>query len=386
MKPNRTMEPGLGRGCSTVAVVVGAARAVTVVAALSFAFATTPSTALQARQPAPSAAPQAQPPAPPGKATQQQPTTEDTQPQSSPSEPIDEVVVSGEQPGPGLWKVSKGDHVLWILGTLSPLPKRMMWRSGGVEKIIAQSQEIIGQEQVSANVGFFREITLIPSLLHARLNPDGATLKEILPAPLYARWLKLKLAYIGNDSGIEKWRPMFAAIRLYQRAIDHSDLTQSNIVRPVVEKVAREHDVKITKLKIKVDVGNPRQTIKDFAQTPRSQDIACLAATIERLETDLDNMKLRANAWAVGDLDTLERLPAPDQVEKCVEAFTSGPGLQEKLNAGQKLFYGEWLAAADRALANNRVAFAMLPMSELLGANGRLAKLKARGYSVEPPQ
>ena len=365
-----TMEPV--RACAKDGVVPGALRAVGVLAALSLALAPAPSAALQAQLP---------------KATAPQQQTDSTQEQQpSASEPIDEVVVSGEQPGPGLWKVSKGNHVLWILGTLSPLPKRMMWRSSGVEKIIAQSQEIIGQEQVSPNVGFFRGITLIPSLLHARLNPDGATLKEILPPPLYARWLKLKLAYIGNDSGIEKWRPMFAAIRLYQRTIDRSDLTQSNIIRPVVEKAAREHDVKITKLKVKVDVGNPRQTLKDFAQTPRSEDIACLAATIERLETDLDNMKLRANAWAVGDLQTLERLPAPDQVEKCVEAFTSGPGLQEKLNAGRKLFYDDWLSAAQRALTNNPVTFAMLPMSELLGANGRLAELKARGYAVEPPQ
>lgn len=375
MQPKWTTET-LIRDCAKDGFLRSAGRAVCVLGALSLTLASAPGNALQAA---------AQQPPPAQKATTPVPPTTG-QPESSASEPIEEVVVSGEQPGPGLWKVSKGDHVLWILGTLSPLPKRMMWRSGGVEKVIAQSQEVIGQEQVSANVGFFREITLIPSLLHARLNPDGATLKEILPAPLYARWLRLKLAYIGNDSGIEKWRPMFAAIRLYQRTIDRSDLTQSNIVRPVVEKAAREHNVKITTLKIKVDVGNPRQTIKDFAQTPRSQDIACLAATIERLETDLGNMKLRANAWAVGDLDTLERLPAPDQVQKCVEAFTSGPGMQAKLDAGRNLFYDEWLAAADRALTNNRVTFATLPMSELLGANGRLAKLKARGYSVEAPQ
>jgi hypothetical protein len=28
-------------------------------------------------------------------------------------EGLQEVVVSTDQPGPGLWKVSKGDHVLW---------------------------------------------------------------------------------------------------------------------------------------------------------------------------------------------------------------------------------------------------------------------------------
>ncbi len=308
------------------------------------------------------------------------------QPQSAPAtEAIDEVVVSGEQPGPGLWKVSRGDHVLWILGTLTPLPKRMTWRSAEVESIVAKSNEVIGQESVSANVGFFRGITLLPSLLRARYNPDGAMLKDVLPPQLYARWLRLKGAYIGNDSGIEKWRPMFAAIRLYQKAIDHSDLTQSSVVWPVIAKAARAHDVHVTKLSIKVDVGNPRDTIRDFTQTPRAADVACLAATIERLETDLGNMKLRANAWAVGDLPTLERLPAPDQVAKCVEAFTSGPGLQDKLVAGRARYYDEWLTVAERALSRNDVTFATLPMSELSGPDGRLAKLQAKGFTVEKP-
>ena len=38
---------------------------------------------------------------------------------------LEAMVVRGQQPGPGLWKVSKGDHVLWILGTLSP--SRRTW-------------------------------------------------------------------------------------------------------------------------------------------------------------------------------------------------------------------------------------------------------------------
>src|SRR5687768_1077919 len=42
-----------------------------------------------------------------------------------PTTVLDTVVVSGKQPGPGLWKVSNDDHVMWVLGTISPLPKRM---------------------------------------------------------------------------------------------------------------------------------------------------------------------------------------------------------------------------------------------------------------------
>ena len=58
----------------------------------------------------------------------------------SPITDIEAVVVSGVQPGPGMWKVSKGDHVLWVLGVQSPLPKKMQWHSPDVETAISQSQ------------------------------------------------------------------------------------------------------------------------------------------------------------------------------------------------------------------------------------------------------
>src|SRR6185369_15528937 len=70
--------------------------------------------------------------------------------------PIDEVLVAGEYPGPGLWKISTdaedGEHVLWIFGTLSsPIPAGVKWRSRQVEQIAAESQEIIAGDGVSVN-------------------------------------------------------------------------------------------------------------------------------------------------------------------------------------------------------------------------------------------
>ncbi|HSM11751.1 MAG TPA: TraB/GumN family protein, partial [Lysobacter sp.] len=57
---------------------------------------------------------------------------------------IEVVLVRGEYSGPGLWKVSKGANTLWILGTVSPVPKGMEWYSPETEAVLAQAQEIIG--------------------------------------------------------------------------------------------------------------------------------------------------------------------------------------------------------------------------------------------------
>jgi len=73
--------------------------------------------------------------------------------------PIEEVIAYGIRPGPELWKVSKGENVLWILGTLSPLPKRMKWQSSLVAVVIEDSQAILLPPVVTADVGFFQGLS-----------------------------------------------------------------------------------------------------------------------------------------------------------------------------------------------------------------------------------
>jgi uncharacterized protein YbaP (TraB family) len=301
------------------------------------------------------------------------------------SEAIEEVIVSGEQPGPSLWRVSKGDHVMWVLGTIIPLPKKMTWRSREVESVISRAQEIIAQETVSANIGFFRGMRLLPAALRARRNPDGAELKEILSPDLYARWSRLKLMYIGKDKGVESWRPMFAGFELYGKALDRSGLARSNVVWPTIRQLAKKHNVRVIETNLKIDIDDPRGLIRDFTETPRDADIACLAATIDRLETDLEPMKQRASAWAIGDVETLQRLITRTQETTCLDAVTSTPRLQDEYRKVRARALSEWMALAERAIASNEVTLAILPMTDLLSPTGRLSQLQAKGYVVEKP-
>lgn len=124
------------------------------------------------------------------------------------------VMVSGVQPGPGLWRVSRGDHVLWILGTMSPLPKHMQWQSREVTQRVLESQEVLQPPalDVDTSVGFFSKLALLPRLIGMRNNPDGATRAQVLPSPLYARWQVLKARYVGSNPSVERWRPLFARL------------------------------------------------------------------------------------------------------------------------------------------------------------------------------
>lgn len=309
--------------------------------------------------------------------------------QAAPDAPIRDlqpVVVTGVQPGPGLWKVSRDGHVLWIIGTLSPMPRAIQWDTHAVEQVIAQSQQVLEAPGVKlkADTGWLGKLALIPTALKARRNPDGKTLQEVVPADQYARWQVLKQRYLGNDRGIEQWRPVFAALELYDKAIRKNGMRHGGIA-PVVEKLARRHKLEITPVQVVISIQQPKQALREFAQT-RLDDNACFARTLDRIEGDLDTMVLRANAWSIGDLQTLGELPYRNQYAACSAAFGAATiahkyGIDDIPGQLRRA----WLEHAEAALARNRGTLAILPITELLKQDGYLAALRAKGYLVEEP-
>ena len=297
------------------------------------------------------------------------------------------VVVSGALPGPGLWKVRKDGHTLYVLAILSPLPRRMEWESAGVESVVARAQRILLPPSftLDADVGVFRGLMLLPSLLKARRNPDGRRLQEVVPADLYARWSPLKQRYIGRDGGVERWRPIFAAQELYEAAMRRSGLTLDHVVDKEVRRMAKRHDVPLRGVNFKLHVEDPKSAIREFQDTALA-DTDCFARTLARIETDLEAMRRRANAWATGDTASLLALPVDSQYGACIEAVT-GSALARRLGVtdlGPRL-ETMWLDAAEEALARDAVSLAMLPLAMVTSPKGYLARLKERGYEVEAP-
>ena len=297
------------------------------------------------------------------------------------------VMVEGEQPGPGLWLVRKGNHDLYILGTLSPLPAKMQLQSHQLERVLAEAQEIIRSPYVSFSVdtGWFKGLLLLPKMLGARNNPDDKRLRDVVSPASYARWTVLKARYIGNDGGIEKRRPLFAAQELYKEAMERTGLDGKNIITPIINKAIEAHHPTVTVVSEKIVVTDVKPLLKEWSKTTLD-DIACFENTMTRIETDLDAMRARANAWATGDMAALQSLPPAYQWEACSSAITEA-GIGKRLgfgDANQKV-RAKWMVAAEAALEKNAVTFASLDMKDLAGPNGFLARFKAKGYTVLAP-
>ena len=297
------------------------------------------------------------------------------------------VVVTGVVPGPGLWKVTHGDHVLWILGVVPTLPAGIEWRSNQVSQTIAASQTVLEAPSVKLKVdtNWFGKLFLLPTLYRAQRNPDGKTLHDVLPPATYARWYYARQHYFGDDYSIERYRPIVAAWKLMKQAMKANGLRNDGEVTGAVAAMAQQHGVKVVKPETTLEIKEPRQAVKAFAAS-NLDGIACLDVVLDAVEHELPNFRARANAWATGDIDTLRKVPEGAYRDTCRSAIT-GAGFAKALGIDNLAVRveGAWLAAADAALASNAQSFAVLPMHDLLDPHGYIAALQARGYVVTAP-
>jgi hypothetical protein len=303
------------------------------------------------------------------------------------SQVTEKILLVGQRPGPGLWKVSKDDHVLWVFATYSPLPQKMEWRAQQVESILAQSQEYLAPPSAHAKVGFFRGLTLLANLIGLKKNPDGATLHDVLPADVYARWQPLKAKYLADDDDIERERPIFAADTLFRAGLKQAGLTGGNEVNRKIDGIVKQHKIKVTETGIKLEMDNPSKLLKEFKKSQLA-DTACFTKTLDRVESDIDAMRVRANAWAKGDLEAIQKLSYPDQESACGDAMLNADFVKNQ-SAFQNIkerVHDAWVASAEKALAANTTTFATLRLSDILGPDAYLEALKTRGYQVDSPE
>ncbi|ULU23937.1 TraB/GumN family protein [Dyella terrae] len=293
------------------------------------------------------------------------------------------VTVHGQQPGPALWEVRRGDHTLWIVGTLTPLPKHAEWQWAKLEQALARSSELL--EAPSARLqmphSLFARLALQPS---AKLNPGGATLTRLLPPDMYERWVALRHQYLGDDDALEYMRPIIVAQQLYEKALAASDLSNDVDVSDMVEKLARHHGTRIIGVRYQLIVTRAPPTTS--ADSDQQQGIDCLNETMQLVEHDLPKLTQRANAWSTGDMSTLQSLMPQKSYEPCIVSSINGdfekqlhiPDLPQRIEAA-------WMEAAEEAILRNRNTVAILSMDQLLSTDGYLAKLKQRGYIVRAP-
>ncbi len=317
--------------------------------------------------------------APSGAAIAQQPAQSDA---PLPLEELESIIVTGERPGPALWKVtSRKGNTLWILPVFGPLPDRLDWKSRQVQDVIRSSQAVyIGGRDV-AGAASSRSAE---RALRAIGNTDGRLLVDVLPPDVYERFSELSYRFADGPARFQRYRPYYAVEFLRDIAMTRLHLTSDGGVVARVRSLAGYYLVDVHTIK---SVSNrERETIvRQLQKTPREADVPCVRAMLDRMDMELRESIDRANSWSAGDLHTLsgdQRFQsAAIYREACSQFLQSLKAINQHDAAARRTMYSSYVAA----LRKNKSSLALVWASDLLDSDGLAARFRKAGYAVEEP-
>ena len=292
-----------------------------------------------------------------------------------PSAKLEEIVVSGERAGPGLWHVHKGSAQLWIFGTVTPLPKEMTWRSKQLETILDGTDQVLVAKPFE--IGVARALWLLVTQRELLMVGHGKKLKDVMPADLHERFAVQRAKFTKDSDKWEKFRPIIAAAFLEEDALHAVGLSTRLDLTDEVRSLARKHHVRIEEFKI----AGMHDVLDALKTLPPQTEEKCVAASLATIETGMPRLIDRAQAWTTGDVQRIQSLPESAEVAACRAAITVDPGAGDLL----ALLRQTWLENMERHLQSGGVTLAVVSMDMLLESRGFLDELRAHGYTIDAP-
>jgi len=288
---------------------------------------------------------------------------------------LDELVVTGERTGPGMWHVHRGSAHLWILGSLSPLPKGITWRSKQVEQILGTTNMVLVPKPLE--IGIVRILWLLITEHKLLMVGGGKRLKDVLPANLHQRFSLQRAKFTSDSTKWERYRPIIATAFLQQAAFHQVGLSARLDLGAAVRTLARKHGVRVEEVRI-AGVGDLLDALKTMQ--PATEN-TCVEASLVTIESGLPRLIDRAQAWATGNVERIENLHEPAEVDACLAALDSGSAAGDLIARVHRT----WLESLEQRLHRGGTTLAVVNIDMLLGHGGLLDELRAKGYDVDAP-
>ena len=288
---------------------------------------------------------------------------------------LDEIVVTAERAGPGMWHVHRGAANVWILGSISPLPRDITWRSRQVEQVLESTSQVLVQKPLEISVP--RILWMLIADRKYLMVGGGKKLKDVLPPDLHARFAAQRSKVTDDADKWERYRPIIAAAFLQQAAFHQVNLSMRLDLGAALRALAKKHGVRIEEIKV-AGVSDMLEALKTM---PPATERTCVEASLTTIESGLPRLVERAQAWAGGNVDRIENLPELKEVDACRTALDAGKGALDVIGRIRQT----WLQNIEKYLRSAGTTIAVVNIDMLLERGGLMDQLRAKGYEVDPP-
>ncbi|MDV6330263.1 TraB/GumN family protein [Asticcacaulis sp. 201] len=277
-----------------------------------------------------------------------------------------EVVVTGQYKGPALWKVTKGDGVVWIIGVLSVTTANPQFDQKRIDTILTGAQTVYLPPEAKGRVG-----AMFQYLSSRRLKP-GQTLRDVTAPEDYARFLALSSKYGIEPARYANDTAIWAALRFRAAVSSISGYTDSDVINAIL-KLAKRHKVKVEH----IATYKISPLLKRISRATDAEGRHCFATTLDGIEFDARTMNRLTADWATGNLAGLKAVYAGNTAPQCMEDDDLAKDFRDRSGS-------DTVAMIERALGNTKRSVMILPVSVLIKGD-LLDRLRAKGYLVQLP-
>ena len=273
---------------------------------------------------------------------------------------VSSALAHGEAAGRNfLWKATGRQGVVYLVGSIHALPADAYPLNPAFDAAFKDADLLVEEIDLGDSQGQLQALT-------RGMLPAGQTLDRVLSPGTLAQLNKFSANLGVAAEPLKMFKPWMIVVVLEGLQVMQAGFDpELGIDKHFYDQAQRQ--------------GKPVQGLETAEyqisrfdeMTPDQQD-RMLADTLKALETEKASFGKLADAWKTGDAATVERVVLTD--------LKQDPVIYQRLLVERNR---NWLPKIEEFFTRRGHAFVVVGAAHLLGPDGLIAMLKAKGYSVE---
>ncbi len=261
-----------------------------------------------------------------------------------------------------VWKVEKGDHQLFIGGTIHLLTPTDYPLPPTFEKAYHQSERLIFETDMQKMNEPVFQLTMMRQLIFI----DGRTIKDVLSEKTYQTLVEYCAQRGIPVDTIKSFKPGMVAMMLTMM-----ELQRLGVVGTGVDSFFSSRAIQDRKGLGQLETLE--QQLSFVASMGAGQEDEMIAYTLRDIKELPVTWQTMKTAWRQGDLHKLKEM-ALTPLKK------DFPGVYDAILVVRN---NAWMPQIEAMLKTQEIEFVLVGALHLVGEDGLLAKLSARGYKIE---
>jgi len=272
------------------------------------------------------------------------------------------VFCAQSQAESSVWKVQKGDSVMYVGGTIHLLRQSDFPLPQEFEKAYASSDMLVFE----VDLGKANDPSIQQKLLSKAMYTDGSTVEQHLSADVYKL---LNEHCLTNGIPIEQlklFKPQIIAVLMDAMELAKLGVAQDGVDMFFYKSASRDN-------KVVEGLETIDEQIDYLLEMGKGHEDDLVSYTINDIDSTKKNFEIIVDSWKRGDVDKLDSLIIG-------EIRTKMPEIYKNIITDRN---NNWMKLIEKYFENQKTEFVMVGMAHLVGPDGIIEMLSKKGYKVE---